>query len=100
MSIDSGLTVLLTIKDRQPFTFRWMEYANNTSFPFKVLIADGGKDPVVTKRLSNKSNFPNIDYEYILYPYDQTYREYFAKLADLTKKVETPYLVFVDDDDF
>ena len=59
MPIDSNLTVLLTIKDRQPFTFRWMKYANDTSLPFKVLVADGGKDPVVIQKLSNYQNFPN-----------------------------------------
>ena len=100
MSTDSDLTVLLTIKDRQPFTFRWMKYANSTSFPFKVLIADGGKDPDVAQKLSCCENFPNFDYEYIRYPYDQTYREYFFKVKDAVSKVKTPYLVLTDDDDF
>jgi glycosyltransferase domain-containing protein len=77
-----------------------MRYANETSFPFKVLIADGGKDPVVAQKLSDHGNFPRIDYEYIRYPYDQTYREYFEKIADLVSRVKTPYLAFVDDDDF
>jgi len=53
MSIDNNLTFLLTIKDRQKFTFRWIEYANKISFPFKVLIADGGKDHNVENKLSN-----------------------------------------------
>ena len=99
-SIDNNLTVLLTIKDRQQFTFRWLKYANNTSYPFKVLIADGGKDSTVSERLSDSRNFPNINYEYFTYPYDQTDREYFSKIMDLISKVKTSYVVFVDDDDF
>ena len=44
MTADNELTILLTLKDRAPFTFRWMSYANSIRFPFKVLIADGGAD--------------------------------------------------------
>jgi glycosyltransferase domain-containing protein len=100
MSIDNNLTFLLTIKDRQKFTFRWLKYANKISFPFKVLIADGGKDHDVENKLSNYENFPNVNYEYIRCPYDQTYVEYYSKLDSLISKVKTPYLVLGDDDDF
>ena len=100
MSIDNNLTVLLTIKDRQKFTFRWIEYANKISFPFKVLIADGGKDHNVENKLSNRKNFPKVNYEYIRYPYDQTYKEFYSKLDSLISKVKTPYVVLGDDDDF
>jgi len=62
MSIDNNLTFLLTIKDRQKFTFRWIEYANKISFPFKVLIADGSKDHNVENKLSKCENFPNVNY--------------------------------------
>ena len=75
MTADNELTILLTLKDRPLFTFRWMSYANSINFPFKVLIADGGKDKAVPTALSNRANFPNVDYEYIRYPYDQTYAE-------------------------
>jgi glycosyltransferase domain-containing protein len=100
MPIDNNLTVLLIIKDRQPFTFRWMKYANDTSFPFKVLIADGGKDPAATKKLSGYGNFPNVDYQYIRYPYDQTYQEYFTKIKNAISEVKTPYVALADDDFF
>ena len=37
-------------------------------------------------------NFPNVNYEYIRYPYDQTYKDY-SKLDSLISKVKTPYFV-------
>ena len=100
MEVDKNLTFVLTLKDRAPFTFRWMTYSNKISFPFKILIADGGRDSTVEEKLSKKDNFPNLNYEYIRYPYDKTFSEYFAKLADIVLRVKTPYVVLGDDDDF
>lgn len=79
---------------------RIMRYANQTSFPFKILIADGGQDEHLEEVLSANSNFPNLDYKYCRYPYDKTYEEYYAKTADAIGKVETPFCVLADDDNF
>ena len=100
MRADNELTILLTLKDRPLFTFRWMAYANSIRFPFKVLIADGGKDETVPKVLSDKTNFPNVNYEYIRYPYDVTYAEYYSKVVDALSHVKTPFAVMADNDDF
>src|SRR5438132_11961673 len=99
MSADNELTILLTLKDRPLFTFRWMAYANSIRFPFKVLIADGGKDETVPKVLSDKTNFPNVNYEYVRYPYDQTYAEYYSKVVDALSRIETPFVALADNDD-
>lgn len=100
MSTDKDLTIVLAIKDRAPFTLRWMSYANQVKLPFKVLIADGGKDETVTEVLSKRANFPEVDYEYLRYPYDETYHHYYAKLVDATRRVQTPFVIHADDDDF
>ena len=100
MSTDSDLTILLTLKNRALFAFRWMRYANAVRFPYKVLIADGGADERVSEILANRPNFPNVNYEYIRYPYDQTYAHYYAKLVDALARVETPFVVMADNDDF
>ena len=100
MNADKDLTVLLRLKDRVPFTFRWMSYANRINFPFKVLIADGGADETVPEVLSERANFPNVDYEYVRYPYDQTYVDYYAKVADALSRIDTPFVVMADNDDF
>ena len=97
---NSELTVVLTLKDRVQFTFRWISYANFIRFPFKVLIADGGADDRVERVLSSPQNFPNLEYKYIRYPYDQTYAQFYAKLADAMNRVDTPFVVHADNDDF
>ena len=100
MSADDRLTVLLTLKDRAAFTFRWMSYANRIALPFKVLIADGGADESVARILSDKGRFPDVEYEYLRYPYDSSYADYYAKAADALARVRTPFVVLADNDDF
>jgi len=98
--IANSLTIVLALKDRVPFTIRWMHYANSMHFPFKILIADGGTDERVPEIFSKKLNFPNLSYEYIRYPFDQTYTHFYTKLADALAHVETPFAVMADNDDF
>src|SRR6185436_20418986 len=100
MSWHKELTILLTLWDRVPCTFRWMAYANKVNLPFRVLIADGGADESVPRLLANRDNFPNIDYQYVRYPYDATPNDYYAKVLDALKRVETPFVVLADNDDF
>jgi len=96
----SELTILLTLKDRVDYTARWMDYASSVSFPFKVLIADGGSDDSVEGLLSGNPRYGSIDYEYIRYPQDRSYADYYAKIADALTRVETPYVAMADNDDF
>lgn len=97
---DKELTVLLLLKDRSLFTWRWMSYANKYYYPFKVFIADGGRDKTVQEILSDKSNFPNVNYEYMRYPYDKDYSTYYAKVIDALSLIDTPFVVQVPNDDF
>lgn len=99
-NLDHLLTLILIIRDRPFYTFRWMEFANASHFPFKIFIADGGKDDSVVTQLQDKSRYPNLNYEYKQYPYDATPREYFWKITDALERVTTPYVVLADDDDF
>lgn len=97
---DTKLTALLLLKDRSAYTWRWMSYANKVKFPFKVYIADGGKDDSVAEILNDKSHFPNVNYEYVRYPYDETYLDYYKKIADSLSRIDTPYVAQVCNDDF
>lgn len=97
MDIDKSLTIILVIKDRASYTLRWMAYADRISFPYKVLIADGGKDEMVHAKLTKPFNFPNVNYEYIQYPYDQTYSHFYAKMTDALSRVDTPFVAVTDD---
>ncbi len=97
---DRDVTILLTLKDRPAFTERWMSYANAVKFPFKVLIADGGADERIPAVLSKKGSYPNVDYEYVRYPYDRDYPRYFAKIVDALSRVNTEFVAMADNDDF
>jgi glycosyltransferase domain-containing protein len=100
MKYNSELTILLALKDRPSYTVRWMDYVNGIALPFKVLIADGGDDKSVCSVLSDKTRFSNVDYEYIKYPRDRTYADYFRKMSSALARVQTPYVVMADNDDF
>ncbi len=98
--VGDQLTILLTLKDRVAFTSRWMSYANETRFPFKVLIADGGTDDEASDLLSDGKRFPNVHYEYVRYKPDLGYSDYYSKTADALRRVDTPYVALADNDDF
>jgi glycosyltransferase domain-containing protein len=100
MKPNNDLTVILPIKDRTPYTFRWMSYADRISFPFKVKIADGGKDERVPAILTKPASFPNVKYEYIQYLYDQTYSHFYTKMADTLSRVDTAFVAIADDASF
>ena len=94
------LTVVLTLWDRSSYTYRWMEWMNQQRFPYKILIADGGSDKEIERYLSDYSNYPELDYEYIRYPFDSSVDLYFKKLADVSSKVKSKFVIIADNDDF
>ena len=68
-------------------------------FPYKILIADGGSDDKIEKHLKDRHNYPDLDYEYIRYPYDWNVEMFVRKLADVAERVTTEYVMAVDNDD-
>ena len=94
------LTIVLTLRHREEFTLRWMDYMNSVQCGYKILIADGGNDESLQKHLENYENYANINYEYVRYPYDESLVDYYKKLCDITERVETPYIMYADNDDF
>ena len=97
---NAPLTIVLTLKDRAPFTYRWMRYMDDVRCPYPILIADGGEDAAAESRLRQPGNYPNLTYTYLRYPFDEDYGTYYRKLADVITRVATPYLLFADNDDF
>jgi glycosyltransferase domain-containing protein len=95
----NDLTVVLTLKDRSVFTYRWMQWMEEQKFPYKILIADGGSDREIERHLRNRKNYPHIDYEYIRYPYDSDLHTYMKKLADVADRVSTEFVLSADNDD-
>ena len=95
----NDLTVILTLKDRASFTYRWMRWMEVQRFPYKILIADGGSNKEIERNLSDRSNYPNLDYDYIRYPYDSDVETFVRKLADVAGRVRTEYVISADNDD-
>src|SRR3989344_6198697 len=98
--INSDLTIVLLLKDQTNFTWRWFKYQNENHLPFKIIVADGGKDESVERILKDKSKYPNVNYEYIRYPHDKNIATFFKKVLDALSRVQTKYVVLASNDDF
>ncbi len=99
MNPERELTILLALKDRVPFTRRWMAYANRVRLPFHVCIADGGSDDASERMLADRAAFPHVSYEYARYPRDTSYTDYWTKVADALSRVRTEFVALIDNDD-
>ncbi len=73
---------------------------NDICCQHRILIADGGKDRDIEEDLRDHGNYENLDYEYIRYPYDSCWEDYYKKLDDAISQVKTPYILIADNDDF
>ncbi len=99
MQTDPRITILLTLKGRHAYTYRWLSHADRTRLPFRVLIADGEPDSPVGAWLGTRTVFPNLQLEYRQYN-DRTYQDFYQKLLDAALRIQTPYVMLVDNDDF
>ena len=98
MTSSANLTILLPLKDRVPFTHRWLAYAASAGLPYRILIADGGADGTIAQTVAERRS-QGLEVEYVRYPFDSTYADYYAKLADALLRVTTPLVVMADNDD-
>ncbi|OGT45985.1 MAG: hypothetical protein A3E82_07645 [Gammaproteobacteria bacterium RIFCSPHIGHO2_12_FULL_38_11] len=89
--------MFLTLKDRPNYTKRWLAYASAFNCPFHILIADGSKTSENEDII--KSYLSKLDIEYCRYPYDENYEMYYRKVADAASKINTPFVIQVDNDD-
>lgn len=96
--MSSPLTILLALKDRVPFTQRWLAFSTSARLPFRILIADGGSDDTVAQTVAERKA-QGLDVEYVRYPFDRTYADYYGKLANALSRVTTPLVVMADNDD-
>ncbi|HZP76302.1 MAG TPA: TIGR00180 family glycosyltransferase [Pseudolabrys sp.] len=95
------LTIVLPLKGRPLFTLRFLWHANREKLPYRFVIADGQVDARLASLLENSRElFPNLDVEYVRYPDDASFGDYFRKMADALRRVHTPYVMLADNDDF
>jgi len=90
------MTIILPLWDRELYTPTWIK--ENLFDGFDYIIADGSKAD------ANKDIFSALDgranVKYIRYPFDASIADYVGKMLDAVSKVETPYVMTVDNDDF
>ncbi|MGA9951110.1 MAG: hypothetical protein WBQ24_22905, partial [Xanthobacteraceae bacterium] len=85
------LTIVLPLRGRHLFTLRFLWYADKLRLPYRILIADGQVNETVARHIENsRTFFPNLDIDYVRYPDDAGYPQYFAKMADAMRRVRTP----------
>lgn len=97
----SDLTILLPLKGRHLHTLRFLWDANRRKLPYKFLIADGQVHPTIAGLLEAPSRvFPELDIEYVRYPDDASFSDFYRKMADAAGRVRTTYVMQADNDDF
>lgn len=95
------LTIVLPLKGRPLFTLRFLWYANQLKLPYRILIADGEVREDMARLLERPERvFPNIAIEYVRYPDDLNFQNFFKKMASAVERVRTPFAMLADNDDF
>ena len=98
MKKNFDVTILLTIFNRVDFTNKWLDYAEQNNFPFKIFISDGGNIVNIKKKLNLKKRKLNITYK--KFKYYKNYNHFFEKFYESVKKINTKYIFIAEDDDY
>lgn len=98
-NMKNDFSILLVLKDRPQYTKRFMNSLDGNGFPFKVLVADGGKDTEIPK-LFEQNAWPSVNVDYVRYPYDATLEDFYEKMNDAVSRIQTEFVSVMDNDDF
>lgn len=93
------LTILLPVKDRPSFTIRCLRYFNEIHCEYRIIIADGSLNEDTLVAIESK-RFSNIDYEYLRFPPDYTYKDFILKMNKALAVIDSDYIYWACDDDF
>ena len=98
MNNKNKLTILLILKDRVRFTYRWLEYYKNNLSSYKLIIADGSVNNSLEKYI--KKNYSDLNLIYKYYEPDVSLEKYTLKVIKALKEVDTEYVLQSSNDDF
>ena len=98
MNNQNKLTILLILKDRVRFTYRWLEYYKNNLSNYKLLIADGSINNSLEKYI--KKNYSDLNLIYKYYEPDTSLEKYTLKVIKALKEIDTEYVLQSSNDDF
>lgn len=95
------LTVVLPLRGRPLFTLRFLWHANLACSHYKFIVADGQVNTALARLIENsRAIFPNLDVEYVRYPDDTNFGVFYSKMFNAMQRVQTPYAMVADNDDF
>lgn len=97
--MNPALTVVLTLRGRALHTLRWLWHADRVRLPYHVIVADGEVHPAIDRVLSDKASFPNLSFEYHRHD-DASFSHFYRKCAETLRRVDTPFAMMSDNDDF
>jgi glycosyltransferase domain-containing protein len=95
-----NLTIVLPIKDRVAFTFRWLRFASEIEIACPIIIADGGHNDQIARKLEAGNPYQKLNLTYIRYPPCNSTNTYNTRIYNTLQKVKTPLVVLGADDDF
>ena len=75
------LTIVLPLKGREQFTFRWLKFVNERNFPFTVMLADGGSGNTIRNHIENE-NFEGLALKYFKHSEDVNFQAFYRKMKD------------------
>ena len=94
----SNLTIILLLKERQEYNYRFINHFLENNINYKLIISDGSKkkvEPNILKLIKKEQNIT-----YIKYPEDRSYELFYKKILNSLKLVKTKYVLFASNDDF
>lgn len=90
------LTIMLTLKGRESFTPRWLDYHSRVGLPWPVIVGDGApsdaNEALFAQATALRTSYRRYD--------DSNLLAYYRKLHDLVAAIRTPYVMLSDNDDF
>ena len=94
--LKSDLTILLLLKNRHPFTSRWLNYYQKYISDLELFIADGSDTPF--SDLFDTSSIENCKYEYS--GPDKSVANFIEKTINALSVIKTEYVTMQSNDDF
>ena len=82
-----NITILLTIFNRVDYTNKWLDFAEKTKVPFKILYQMVEMYLVFKKKLNLKKRKLKITYK--KFKYYKNYNHFYEKFYESVKKIDT-----------
>ena len=93
------ITIILSVKGRQEFSKRWLEYMHLINCEYPIIIADGDADNYL-KELINDSRYEKLNISFFEHDQKIKFIDYYKMMKEAASRVDTPFMMLVDNDDF